>query len=251
MPIINTLQESFPVAQFVDGNSMFREAMDEVSRTSEEELSFVKRACEIMDCCFNAVAKSFKPGVKECDMWGVAENEILRQGGWYAHFMLGTSGPAPTFHRQPPSQNVINKGDIVTFELNVTYGGVTPQVSFALCLGKPRNDVEEMYKLCDDLYKLEFEEIEKKKTFYEVEKAVVSRIHEAGYQPMTPQLHIYNMSQTMPATIPAQPGDYFTIHPAVCKKDYTAGAKFGDVVHITSKGKVERLNKIPAKLNII
>ena len=55
----------------------------------------------------------------------------------------------------------------------------------------------------------------------------------------------------MPMDSPPQPGDYFTVHPNFCNKDYTAGAKFGDTVRIIENGRVERLQKTPAKLNII
>jgi Xaa-Pro aminopeptidase len=204
-----------------------------------------------MDLSFSAVAEAFKPGVTECELWGVAEHEILRHGGWYAHFFLGTSGPAPTFHRSPPSMSPLSKGDMVSFEINVTYGGVSPQISYTLSLGHPRKDIEEMFKICDELYKIEFEELEKKKSFMEVEKEIIRRIHDAGYLPMTPQLHIYNMSTTMPMEQPALAGDYFTVHPSIITRDYTAAAKFGDVVRMNSNGKLERLNRTPAKLNIV
>ena len=76
-------------------------------------------------------------------------------------------------------------------------------------------------------------------------------IHSAGYEPMTPQIHVYNMSVDMPSEILPQPGDYFTVHPNFCNKEYSIGAKFGDTVRIDEHGKVERLQATPAKLNII
>lgn len=85
----------------------------------------------------------------------------------------------------------------------------------------------------------------------DIELDLAHRIHSAGYEPMTPQIHLYNMSGIMPMESPPQPGDYFVVHPNVCNKDYTAGAKFGDAVRITKDGKVERLQRTPAKLNII
>jgi hypothetical protein len=72
-----------------------------------------------------------------------------------------------------------------------------------------------------------------------------------GYEPMTPQIHIYNQSVTMPMDSHPLPGDYFTVHPCFCNKNYTAGAKFGETVRINKDGKVMRLQKTPAKLNII
>lgn len=50
---------------------------------------------------------------------------------------------------------------------------------------------------------------------------------------------------------PPHPGDNFTVHPNVGNKDYTAGAKFGDTVRIKKDGTVERMQTIPARLNIL
>ena len=137
------------------------------------------------------------------------------------------------------------------FELNVTYGGITPQISYALSLGRPEREVEEMFAFCRELYDYSLVELEKKRTFMDIEQDLNSRLHGAGYEPMTPQIHRYNMSGTMPMGSPPQPGDYFTVHPNVCSKDYTASAKFGDAVRITKEGKVEKLHRTPVQLKII
>ena len=108
-----------------------------------------------------------------------------------------------------------------------------------------------MFDFCLELYDYSLAELEKKSTFMSIELGLANRIHEAGYEPMTPQLHIYNQSVAMPMDSPAQAGDYFTVHPNFCNPDYTTGAKFGDTVRINQAGKVERLQKTPARLNII
>ncbi len=249
--VLDALRQSFPLATFEGASVVMREAMDDISRTSEEELVFVKKACEILDLSYEAVAQALEPGVKECELWAAAEQAILKNGGWYPHFMLATSGPNPIFPRGPASHNKIARGEVVIFEINVTYGGVYPQVCYALSLGRPRNEVEEMFGFCSELYQFSLAELEKKRTFADIQLDLVDRIHRAGYEPMTPQMHMYNMTNVMPMGSAPQPGDYFTVHPNVCSKDYTVGAKFGDAVRITRDGGVERLQKTPAKLNII
>jgi Xaa-Pro dipeptidase len=249
--VYDTLRESLPTATFEDASLVLGEAMDEVSRSSEEEVTLLRKACEILDLSYQAVTKTLKPGVREYELWTAAEQAIVNNGGWYPHFMIVTSGPRPIFHRAPPSHNILNPGDVVMFEINVTYGGITPQISYALSLGRPEREVEEMFAFCRELYDYSLVELEKKRTFMDIEQDLASRLHGAGYEPMTPQIHRYNMSGPMPMASPPQPGDYFTVHPNVCSKDYTAGAKFGDAVRITKEGKVERLQTTPPKLNII
>jgi len=247
----DALRESLQTAIFEDATSMLNEAMNEVSRSSEEELTLLKKTCEIQDLSFEAVARALKPGVREYELWAAAEQAIINNGGWYPHFMLVTSGPSPMFPKAPAAHNTINEGDVVIFEVNVIYAGITSQISYALSLGHPRKEVEEMYRLCDELYAFSLVELEKNKKFLDIELDLARRIHSAGYEPMTPQIHVYNQTPVMPMDKTPQPGDYFTVHPNVCNKDYTASAKFGDTVRVTKDGKVERMQKTPAKLNII
>jgi len=192
-----------------------------------------------------------KPGVTEQYLWAVAEKAIVESGGWYPHFMIVSSGPSPIFPRAPASHYKLNIGDIVIFENNVIYGGILSQICYALSLGRPDKQTEKMYDFVQELYQYSLSEHGKKRNCGDIETALIDRIHQAGYEPMTPQIHIYNQAVTMPEDGPAQPGDYFTVHPNFCNKNYTAGAKFGDTIRIDKHGGVVRLQNTPAKLNII
>jgi Xaa-Pro aminopeptidase len=249
--IYDALRESLPDAKFEDGTNALFEAMDEVTRTSEEEPVLLKKACEILDLSFQAVAAAMRPGTTENELWAVIEQSIIRNGGWYGHFILVTSGPAPMFPKAPASYNVLTKGDVFIYELHAIYGGVAPQCCYALSLGRPRGDVEKMFDFCKGLYDYSLVELGKNRTFIDIESDLATRIHDAGYEPMTPQIHVYNMSIRTPMKSVPQPGDYFTVHPNLCHKDFSAGAKFGDVVRMTKEGKTERLLSTPARLNII
>lgn len=249
--IYDALRQSLTLAKFEDVTPMLVEVMNEISRTSAEEQAFLKKACEIHDLSYQAVAKALKPGISERELWAISEGVILKNGGWFPHFMLVTSGPRPTFVRAPASDHKLNAGDIVMFETNVIYGGVLSQIAYTLSLGKPQPQIVTMFDFCSELYQFALTELQKYRKFGDIEKDIVDRIHKAGFEPMTPQMHIYNASGSMPAGSPAKPGDYFTVHPNFSNKDFTAGAKFGDCVCMTKAGKIQRLQKTPAKLNII
>jgi Xaa-Pro dipeptidase len=244
-------RENLPLATFVDASQVLEDAMNEVSRSSEEELQMLRKACEILDLSFEAVIDVFKPGVSECELWAAAEYAILKNGGWYPHNMFITSSPEPLFPRGPASHRRLNPGDIVIFEINVTYGGVSPQIAYALSLGPPKMEVKEMFDFCERLYNIALAELEKRRTFADIELELARLIHEEHGEPMTPQMHIYNMAIAMPMNELPQPGDYFTVHPNLCDRKYTRGAKIGDSVRIMVDGKVERLQKVPVKLHIV
>jgi len=247
----DALRDAFPDVNFEDATPVFGKAQNEVSRSSEEEVGFLRKASEILDMAYEAIAEALRPGVTERELWAAAEHAIIKNGGWYAQFMIAAAGPNPVFLRAPATFKTLQAGDVVMFEVDTIYGGISPQACYALSIGRPRKDVEEMFKLCEELYPYTIEQLEKKRTFGEIERDLADRIHKAGYEPSTPQIHRYNASYFMPMQSPALPGDFFTMHPNCCNKEYTAGAKCGDAIRITKEGKVERLNKVPAKLNII
>jgi len=108
-----------------------------------------------------------------------------------------------------------------------------------------------MFDFCLELYQFALEELEKGRTFMEIELDLANRIHGAGYEPETPQIHRYNMAGVMPMGSPPQPGDFFTVHPNLANQDYTASAKFGGTIRMTKDGKAEEMHRTPAKLNIV
>jgi Xaa-Pro aminopeptidase len=248
---LDYLRTNLPEAGISDASAIVHEAMHEVSRTSEEELAFLRKACEILDLSFDAAAKTFKPGASENDLWAEIEYVIIKNGGWPHHNMLITTAPRPIFPRIPPSHRKLAQGDVGIFEVNVSYGGLHPQTCYAISLGDPQKEVQQMYKFCEELYQFALVELEKQSRYIDIELALAKRIHDAGFEPTTPQIHIFNMAVDLPLENIPQPGDYFTVHPNFSNPEFTMSAKCGDCVRINKNGKVERLNKPLACLNIV
>jgi Xaa-Pro aminopeptidase len=248
---LDYLRANLPEAGISDASSIVHEAMHEVSRTSEEELLFLKKACEILDLSFDAAVNTFKAGASENDLWAEIEYAIIKNGGWSHHNILITTAPRPIFPRIPPSHRNLAPGDVGIFEVNVSYGGLHPQTCYAISLGEPQKEVKQMFKFCEELYQFALAELEKQNRFIDIELALAKRIHDAGFEPTTPQIHIFNMAVDLPLENTPQPGDYFTVHPNFSNPEFTMSAKCGDCVRINKIGKVERLNKPSARLNIV
>jgi hypothetical protein len=150
-------------------------------------------------------------------------------------FHVGDFRAAAYFCRAPVPTTT-QSGDIVMFETNVIYGESASQIAYTLSLGRPIQ-IEKMFDFCGELYLYALAELEKKRNFGDIERSLVDRIRGAGYEPMTPQMHVYNMGTEMPASMSPQPGDYFTVHPNFCLNDFTAG-QVGDAFALITK--VER-----------
>ena len=57
---LDYFRTNLPLATITDASAIVHEAMHEVSRTSPEELAFLRKACEILDFSFAAAAKAFE-----------------------------------------------------------------------------------------------------------------------------------------------------------------------------------------------
>ncbi len=248
---LDYLRENLPEAKISDASALMTEIMNELSRTSKEEFGFLKKASEILDLSFKAVTRILKPGINELDLWAEVEYTILKNGGWANHNMLITTAQEPLFPRVPASHRRILAGDVGIFEIICSYGGVTPQTCYAVSLGEPQKEVRKMFDFCEGLYQFSITELNKKRLFKDIEGDLGKHIHSAGYEPMTPQIHVYNMSMEIPMESQPQPGDYFTVHPNIVDPTYSRGAKLGDIVRINKDGKAELLQNIPAQLNVV
>lgn len=58
---------------------------------SPEELRFQEKAAEITDLVFEEIIKKIKPGMKECEIWGIIKQVENREGGDGATILLGGS----------------------------------------------------------------------------------------------------------------------------------------------------------------
>ena len=249
-PVYDYMRAKLKDIAICDASHMMGGVMNEVSRISQEEPLLVDQACAILDHAFQAVLEVLKPGIPECELWATVDYEIIKRGGWPFHEMFITSGPRPSFPRVPPSHRTLDPGDVVVFEINSTYGGVNPQSCFACSLGPPTNEVKVMFAFCEELYRFSLTELDKQRTFMEIEQELIKRIRSSGYEPMTPQIHVFNMSMVMPMEDMPKPGDYFTVHPNIADPKYAVGAKLGDAIRISEDGRPERLQKTEARLHI-
>lgn len=245
------MKQKLPGATFQAATEVVREAMDCVSRSSDEELAMLKRAAVIADLSFRAVYKAYKPGLRESELWAVAVQTIVESGGLYPPSFYVASGRRPVFPRGPPSHNKLRAGDTIIMEIDTNVAGVSPQMCYALCLGKPPKDTKEMFDFCSKLYEGAVGELESGETYREVDASLERQVHSAGYEQMTPQIHRFCLSGRTPLDQKPRPGEYFTLHPAVCNMAFSSGAKLGDTIRIGRHGKVERLMRTPVKLHIL
>jgi len=77
----DALRQSLTDVHFEDATPVFGEAQNAVTRSSEEEPVYLRKASEILDLAYGAIADTLKPGVTERELWAEAEHTIIKNGG--------------------------------------------------------------------------------------------------------------------------------------------------------------------------
>ena len=111
--MIDRLRRNFLDATFVDATDM----VDQIKAIkSEEELEYIREACQWQDTAMRVVFKGLKPGMCLTEVAARAEYEVIRRGGEQGVYLMCSYQPGhPYGHEHRHFQNkIIEKGDILT-----------------------------------------------------------------------------------------------------------------------------------------
>ena len=99
--------------------------VDDVRRIkSDEELSLLKRACEISDEGFKNTIPYIRAGVTERYLQAVLECEMLKAGSEGKSFdTIVASGERGAYPHGTATEKVIENGDLITFDFGAIYKG--------------------------------------------------------------------------------------------------------------------------------
>ncbi len=256
------LLESLPKATFSDESGLV-----EVLRSvkSNEEIVFMEKACELVDKACYAIAENLKPGMKDYEVYAIAENAILSGGGEAPLLNLvsstSMSNPVLPFPNIHPSGRIINRGDIVLTELSGKYAGYWGQVQKPFALGKPTELFEHLTKVNKELYKVVVDNLFPGNTLGNISKAankylesvkvgkVVCFAHGVGMEaPEEPLIDEFiwpvNLEQKLVV------GNCFVVEPNPAVEEKFAGLFIGDTFVVTESG-ARCLNRYPPDLTIV
>lgn len=208
---------------------------------SDEEISMLKEAARILDLSYEAAIETARPGIKECELWGEIEKVIIGNGGFMGHANLITSFRKPSFPMSPPSHRILEEGDTIIAETSSIWAGYTAQIAYAFSLGEPEKELVKMHSLCSNLYDEAISMFNDGKPYKEVKQLLDKEVRDAGYLPMTPQVHLDLGEQDERV----KPGQNFVLHPCAVTKDYHFGMKIGDHIVVDKSEKARSVMKTP------
>lgn len=140
------LHEKLPGIEFVPASPVLDKAR---LVKSEWEINQLKHAGTICDASWRAFVDACKPGVREFEI--VADVEAkLREMGAEDNFMLIASGGDDVRGMTPPSDRVLEKGDMVRTELTPQCNGYWAQICRTAVIGKPSKKQLESFAVFDE-----------------------------------------------------------------------------------------------------
>ncbi|MDK2563225.1 aminopeptidase P family protein [Romboutsia sedimentorum] len=149
---------------------------------SEEELKYIKKACEIADKAFYHIIKFIKIGMSEKKV----ENEIVRyikeQGGQKESFdIIVASGVRGSLPHGKASNKLIKANEFVTFDFGVKFNNYCSDITRTICMGIGNEELNEIYNIVKCANEEAIKLLKPGMTTGEVDKIARDIIEKEGY----------------------------------------------------------------------
>lgn len=140
---LDTLKESYPGVNF----TAVPERIEKLTMIkTTDEISKIKKACEITDKVFSKLLEIIKPGMKEKDvsaeisywhkMYGAEKDSFdpIVASGWRGALPHGMA-----------SDKIIESGEMVTLDFGCIYDGFCSDMTRTISVGKPNDEMKKIY----------------------------------------------------------------------------------------------------------
>jgi len=219
--IAESIKKAFPKAEFVDSGPVLSQAQMIKTR---DEVECQRVVTMITEAGFQALLDKLKPGVKECELLAFAWQKFTELGSeWSQCSNIVCSGPYTAPYRRFTSDRLIREGDLVIVDIGAGFNGYWGDFTRTYVCGdiRPTKEQIELHQECYNTLFACMDESRVGKTSGDIAKHLndpvenphsdgLSAGHGAGVGPWEPPW----VSDTRPiASIPFQPGIYFSVEP--------------------------------------
>lgn len=215
---------------------------------SEEELSRIRKACEINDRVFKRLALKIRPGISEREISALCDYYIRIEGGEVGVNVV-LAGNRSSLIMARPSDYTLESGDLLLMNYGATYKGYLTDFTRTVVVGDATEKQKEIYNVVRGAYQAALGAIKAgalaREPFYASEKV----IREAGYR----EYHYEGIGHGVGLFIHEEPfldknsklilekNNVLTVEPGIYIPGW-GGIRIEDVIAITDTG-VECLTK--------
>jgi Xaa-Pro dipeptidase len=148
---VEILKKNWPQAQFVSATRLIGEAR---WQKSAEEIEFLRKGTEIAEVTLKAVAEATRAGVRERHVFAKLMYAHADAGGSFPPMVGWSSGPlGNVYHRvEQPSFRTLNRGDILTLEIDGRWGGYISQIDQSIMIGPAPQDLRDAWKMAIEAF---------------------------------------------------------------------------------------------------
>lgn len=113
----------------------------------EEEISNIKKACEITDNCFSYILTYIKPGMTEKQIANEIEEYYRQRTDGLSFETIVASGENTSKPHAVPTDRVIQKQDIITIDMGCKYQGYCSDMTRTIFVGSVPEYIKPVYDL--------------------------------------------------------------------------------------------------------
>ena len=221
----------------------------------DEEVSKIRRACEIADAGMEAVRSTFREGMREYEVGAEFEYAMRRKGAESMAFeTIVGSGPRAAYPHAGCTDREAKKGDFIVIDAGATYKGYRSDITRTFIVGQPSAEQSKIYEAVLKANEQALEKMNKGVKGKTVDALARKIISEAGYG----ELFIHSLGHGVGLDVHESPslsreskdtlkaGNVVSDEPGI----YIAGmggVRIEDTVLVTKEG-AERLTKFGKSL---
>jgi Xaa-Pro dipeptidase len=148
----------------------------------EEEISRIRRACEIADIGMEAVRSTFKEGMKEYEVAAELEYAMRKRGSESLAFpTIVGSGPRAAYPHAGCTDREIKRGDFIVIDAGATYKSYRSDMTRTFIVGQPSAEQRRIYETVLEANEQALEGIKKGIKGKTVDAMARKIISDAGY----------------------------------------------------------------------
>ena len=151
----------------------------------EEEISYIKKACEITDNCFSHIIKYIKKGMTERQIANEIERYFKENGADGLSFdTIVASGRNSSQPHAIPTDKQIESGDVITIDMGCKYKGYCSDMTRTIFVGEVEENIKKVYDLVLKNQKLALSQMLDGQTIKLISKIVEGNFKMNGFELM-------------------------------------------------------------------
>lgn len=162
---------------------LLKDELEYIRRIKDEnEISLVRKACEITDYIFNEAIKDIKIGMKEYELSAYIQYLALKNGASAMAFdTIIASGVRGAMPHGRPSNKQFQYGEAITIDFGIVYDGYQSDMTRTVFIGEPHGEIKKIYDIVKSAQEIGVKSIKRGIMAKEVDAIVRNYIEEQGY----------------------------------------------------------------------